>query len=298
MNLQQQVESLHARIGQADNRPATDLTTTVARLPTDCGEQADQSSLGSGGNAHDDQAEQRSTDSGSAVEHDTFIKYRPIGSFFGPTSPDFSLNMAQKQSCIEKASQDADRVPFDLPSIGEEQSDEDEENEPPESGDVPATRIARYAARDHGQTRRQPRPCLRSKGLSEIPESLSLRESLRLVRVYDEVVGSFHPILDIAVLAQHLEVLYQNDEDQSLRNNSSRSPKLDQDNLLLLNLVLSIALFAENTPSEAKLGRRIFHACQEAINFRLMTTPSKLNHVVLALVTVSLASSHMTTLCE
>ncbi|KAK0382773.1 hypothetical protein NLU13_9869 [Sarocladium strictum] len=299
MNLHQQVASLNARIEQANSAPTTAESanaTNPASTPAQaCVKASDQSPQGTNHSLDDEQgsrAEQPSIEDASAESQLASGKYQPMGSFHGPTSPDFSLNMAQKQACAEKASPNSEGgVTVGLPSIDDQQSDEEDEDERSDNRDSSSTRQDPCAGKSnntqrqgHGQGFQQLQPRLRFE-FDEIPQRLSLRESLRLLRVYEEVVGPFHPIVDIAVLSQHLEVLYHYYDEHSTRHGTPATPGLDKDKYLVLSLVLSIALFAENTPSEAKTGRRIFHACQEAINCRLVMTPTNLNHVVLALMT-------------
>lgn len=120
------------------------------------------------------------------------------------------------------------------------------------------------------------------RDLVEITRKLSLRKALKLLEVYNEVVGAFHPIVDTAALTPLLELLYSGCESVPQNGGSVTDQNLD-----ILSLVLSTALFAQNVSSEARVGRRIFQGCQEAMNCRLLSTPANLDHVVLTLMTVS-----------
>lgn len=190
--------------------------------------------------------------------------------FYGPTSPDYSMIAAQmriKGGRIPSTRPDWQKVP----AFDDGQTDDEDAGIDPE---VENSTVSRQSARQ--QLRR---------GLWQFLNLLSKREAVRLLRVYHEVIGELHPICDIESLVKQLDFLYSSGNDDHKSGGGPESPA-SEDNMLILNLALTIALRAGST-SESSVERALYNACRDIINGMLESTATSTKHVVIALLVVS-----------
>ncbi|KAH0422033.1 fungal specific transcription factor domain-containing protein [Colletotrichum camelliae] len=191
--------------------------------------------------------------------------------YCGPTSPDYSLNVAQirmKQGSFSHQS----RRPR-LPSIEDSQSDDGGSDDG--SG---------YDFHD-GSSSQDPDRSL--KTLIGFTRHLTKCQATQLMSTYQEVFGDFHPILDIRNLVSQLERLYQlnaHTYTADLSMNSGFGELIDESSVLIINLVLSIALCAEPTQHPSvDVSREIYSYCRQNIETRLISSVPHVNNAVIAI---------------
>ncbi|KAH7354504.1 hypothetical protein B0T11DRAFT_321207 [Plectosphaerella cucumerina] len=188
--------------------------------------------------------------------------------FCGPTSPDYSLNIAQ----IRLQQGDANGRPARprVPSIDDNQSDDDEGSDDLDEDDNPG--LVRVSVRT-------------LEMLTGFRRLLSKHESLRLVYTYQEVYGGFHPMLDLEVLTKQVEDWYDQTPGASSYPPPGNFPvrvPTDESSLLTINLIFAIALCAEST-SDVDMAKVIYAYCREAINRKMLSPAPKIENAAIAL---------------
>ncbi|KAF4916576.1 hypothetical protein CGCF415_v000601 [Colletotrichum fructicola] len=191
--------------------------------------------------------------------------------YCGPTSPDYSLNVAQMRMKQGSFSHQSSR-PY-LPSIEDSPSvdGESENGSGYDFHDGPS-------GQDSGGS---------LKKLIGFTRHLTKRRATQLISTYQEVFGDFHPILDIQNLVSQLDRLYQLNAHTyatDFPTNSGFSEVIDESSVLIINLILSIALCAEPTqhPSIDVPGE-IYSYCRQNIETRLMSSVPHVNNAVIAI---------------
>ncbi|KAL6885694.1 hypothetical protein GGI43DRAFT_418918, partial [Trichoderma evansii] len=113
---------------------------------------------------------------------------------------------------------------------------------------------------------------------------LSKVDALRLLRVYQEVVGDLYPILDMQSLYRQLERLYVSGG-VGLGLRRCNSSHVDDHHILVLNLVCSIALRAE-TAGTSKVAEVLYESVQSSIEKIVIRQKIQVRNVVLVLLAV------------
>lgn len=127
--------------------------------------------------------------------------------------------------------------------------------------------------------------------LLQFQTSLPKKEALRLIRVYKEVIGDLHPIVDCDRLAEQTEGWY-NWPGAGLSGTKGGDDSLsDEDSLLILNLGLSITLCAESG-CHSEDARSLYKNCRGTIYIFLAMPVTGLRHVLLTLLMVGILSSY------
>lgn len=192
--------------------------------------------------------------------------------FFGPTSPDFSLNMVQmklRTGLFSKSPQYSEQIA----SIDENQTDDEE-------------------ARDDIETHRSidsPYQMANSPAFQKLLQFrnyISMREAVRMLLVYQEVVGEYHPILDVDMLVKQVERWFTWPEGQFPPGLSAA----DEHNILVVNIAIAIALCIEPTypnSGHANIRDKIYTGCQEVINAKVMGQNPSIKTVVVILLVVN-----------
>jgi hypothetical protein len=193
--------------------------------------------------------------------------------FFGPTCPDYSLNMAQlrlRQGGFSKISQEN-------PNLASTDYGSSEDEEPRGgSATVDAERLRLAAASNQGVRQR----------LVDFRNLFALQEAIPLLYAYQEVVGEYHPILAIDQLVQQVEGWYS----CAAPEMSSSVDPSDENTLVIINIVLSIALYAESncpgseTSNQASL---LYLGFCEVVNGKIMCSAPSIKQVVITLLMVS-----------
>lgn len=113
---------------------------------------------------------------------------------------------------------------------------------------------------------------------------LSKADTFRLLHVYQEVIGNFYPILNLQSLGEEAERLHDcGGIDLGLRRGNSSH--VDNDSILILNLVCSIALTAETT-GISKIAQVFYESAQSAIQTNVTARKLQIRDVVLVLLAV------------
>jgi hypothetical protein len=176
--------------------------------------------------------------------------------FYGPTSPDYSFNAAHlKLRYGSWSSTNSDN--HKASSLDEDQFNDDEVSRGvDDESSIPQI----HSASSTSQHR-----------LLQFSDFLSLSQSTHLLYLYEEVVGEFHPILDVDYLVKATEVCYNelsSGHDSGERNESP----VDEEDLLIINLAIAVALCAGSS-SQFETGKAIFNVCKGIVGPRL-TSPA------------------------
>ncbi|KAK9438224.1 Zn(2)-C6 fungal-type DNA-binding domain protein [Metarhizium brunneum] len=183
--------------------------------------------------------------------------------FYGPTSPDYSLNVAQmklRQTTLLTTEPHGQQL--QLASI---------------DNDVASHR--EHGADNAGIGGRELGDQFR---LLQFRSLFDSQEAMRLLSVYQEVIGEFHPVIDINGLMAQAQRWYAEDNSPWSLSPEGGGTSVDQD-LVILNLALAIALRAESTSSVSEVERYITENCQGAANARITAPVSSVKQVTIAL---------------
>jgi hypothetical protein len=187
--------------------------------------------------------------------------------FHGPVSPDYSLNAAeikirQSQHPAAGSSEKTN------PSVEDDETDDEEPVLYPEANN------------------NRPNPRRQSTHMQELlqwPLLLSKREAVRLLDVYQEVIGDLHPIVDTKRLVEQVEICYAlAGMEQDPRHGEG---SIIDENTLILCLALSIA-FAAETVTQSRTGKTLYNSLQNIIKIRVASRVTSLKHVIITLLLV------------
>lgn len=189
--------------------------------------------------------------------------------FYGPTSPDYSLNAAAIKLRLAQAPLGDPAIPEETnPSLEDDQIDDDDDE-----------RAFAQEGDDCGVQARLAKTRLR-QCLVQLPRLIARNEALRLLNVYHDVIGRLHPILDPRRLARQAEACYVNQP-----KSMSDGAILQEDTILIVFLALSIALAAESV-SQSTVGKTLYKSVEHLIKLKLASDVSSLDHVLIALLAV------------
>lgn len=107
---------------------------------------------------------------------------------------------------------------------------------------------------------------------------LQPKDVVRLLRTYQDVIGDMHPIVDIDSLTQQVGTW-------SSRPGSERRTPMEEDDLMIMNLTLAIALCADPRP-DRDAAKQIFNHCKEALDSKLASSTISVKNVVISLLMV------------
>lgn len=196
---------------------------------------------------------------------------RAVKRFVGPTSADYSFNVAESKAAQGKHAR-RDSTQSKLPSIEEDNSDEE--------GDLPPEHISTPGSMLSHSTH------LTSTGLFHFRTLLDQREAIRLVHVYGDIVHQLHPIYSIERLVNDIETAYSWGRTEPRSSSSGiTAPPADDLSILILNMVLCIALCAESV-SQSAHAKAIFAACEPLVNAKAVSASVGVKQVTLALLVV------------
>ncbi|KAF9774583.1 hypothetical protein IL306_007396 [Fusarium sp. DS 682] len=248
VNLQHQVESLAAQVRQNNtdkNVPPQSLYTASSQTLVDPDLQIPQSLITSSGVG--------------AVS-------RPHSKFYGPTSPDYSFNLAQSK-LLNPTNPEADKP---LPVSIEENQSDDEDVETDQFGNLnPPTQV-------------QISSLSRQQRLLLFRNILSSRRVNSLLIVFQETICEYHPIVDVLSLVKTVEYWYSK---QNSPTNSTLSA-VDEEDLIVANLAIAVALCVESTlpgSESLQVAETIYMSCRELINAKMVSPMPIIKHVVIIL---------------
>jgi hypothetical protein len=202
--------------------------------------------------------------------------------FYGHMSPDYSFHMARNKVRRESSllNPDADRNG----NSGVSNIDQDDSD----SGGEKA-RTTRNMGRSPGSGRLGPSTAAgvtpgTFTGLAELPLRMTLQEVLRLIGVYDEVIGEHNPCLDVGWLKEQAERWYEWAAGAgTMVNGTPKECPLDEDDSLILLLVIAIALAAEISPTQMVTCEQVYTKFEESIKAKFISPATSLKHVIIAL---------------
>ncbi|KAM5350837.1 hypothetical protein ACJ41O_007342 [Fusarium nematophilum] len=190
---------------------------------------------------------------------------RSAPQFHGPTSPDYSLIAAlirieegsgSGSSSGSGARPDRSRIP----SFDDSQSDDEDVGLSP--GD------------DDSVVSQESVTPLSRPTLFQFLNCLGQDEAVRLLRVYHEVIGELHPVCDIESLVEQMNGLY----------GASAELAADEDDLIILNLTLTIALTAEaSSESQSHLATTLHNYCRHVNDAKLASLAASKKRAIIAL---------------
>lgn len=209
----------------------------------------------------------------SPTHHDTATRGSCTGQgFCGPTSPDYSLNVAQMRIGQGKLS-NAGLAMQMSPSVDESPPEK-------EGSDLINPVEDSWTILDPAM-----KQSLR-RGLFQFRTLLPKREALRLIRVYQEVIGELHPIVDCERLVEQTEGWYNWPKDDISDPSGGIDHSLSEEHALaILNLVLSITLCAESG-SQSEHAMTLYGSCHGIISISMAVPAAGVQHVVLMLLAV------------
>ncbi|EWG44807.1 hypothetical protein FVEG_05793 [Fusarium verticillioides 7600] len=245
-NLQQQVESLAAQVRQNNtdkNMPPQSLYTASSQAMVDPDLPMSQSLM---------------TPPVVGTK-----EARRNSKFYGPTSPDYSFNLAQSKLLNHAASKAEKPLPV---SIEENQSD-DEDVEIDQFGNL------------NRPTQLQISSLPRQQRLLLFRNILSSREVNSLLIVFQETICEYHPIVDAPSLVKTVEYWYSK---QTSSNNCILSAA-DEEDLIIANLAIAVALCVESTlpgSESLRITETLYLSCKDLINAKIVSPMPTIKHIV------------------
>ena len=188
---------------------------------------------------------------------------RSTNAFCGPTSPEYSLNAAQRRMQCDKPSGPGSGSAIS-PSVDEDQSDDGD--------DQAYTPGTEYVLPFHQASRQALQPCL-----LQFKNFLSKAEAIRVLLIYHSMMGELHPICNIELMVKQTEACYTRSTNE-LGTAVGNGLPITENDLLIINLALTIALCTE-TGSLPDTGRSIYDSCRELINAKLASLTTDIKHV-------------------
>ena len=187
---------------------------------------------------------------------------KQLSRFLGPTSPAFSMKAARSTLQHDPGSTSSHNTigSYSVDAVGDEEEDAETSSDEEEE----------YARAISSQ---------RQQRLLRFREKFSQDESIRLLQVYQNIIGDFHPIIAQEDLIGNLRKCYTHD------TRSVARPQLEEDDLIMLNLAIAIALTTE-APAQAKLGGSLLRNCRELFSIRITKSTTDVNLIAIALLMV------------
>ncbi|KFA51857.1 hypothetical protein S40293_04084 [Stachybotrys chartarum IBT 40293] len=252
-NLQSQLDGLASRVGP---RRGSETTTSQAQS----GSELRSGSRTSRSTFQSQQVPSRSTSASISASRSTGQR------FCGPTSPEYSLNVAQMKLRQGNTTATSPRR-TEMASIEDEALSDDEAEQGVSEGHISVgANVALPMRRTHPQH------------LFQIFSIVDISQAARLLQVYQDVIGELHPFVDIKDLAGRLPVWYARcDRDAGVGIESLDGA--DEGQLVLTNLALAIALRAETTSFGPHETRIVQSNVESIISAKLMSPASSIKDV-------------------
>ncbi|GKU09193.1 unnamed protein product, partial [Fusarium langsethiae] len=181
--------------------------------------------------------------------------------FYGPTCPDYALNVGQL-----KLRHSLHQRQVQLASIHED-GDPDEED--------PETQNGQFSMSPHTIDKGDPAMLLTFRSV------ISLQEAIQLLYVYQEVVGELHPVVDIDGLVMQTRSWYADAGcgvwDVVAASTGAEAYEL----LLIMNLCLAIALRADSKVGSINTEGLLRDSFQDAVNAKLAAPANSIKHATI-----------------
>ena len=179
--------------------------------------------------------------------------------FYGPTSPDYSMNLVQITLRQLGYLTSLSHHPM-LPSV--------------DGNDALSSSIPRWQPR---------RRCDRHQ-LMQFRSWLSLQEAKDAVDTYHKVIGELHPFVDIDRIRSQLESCYSSDANQSLGGENNQP---DDDDLIILVLMLATVAQASKDTLLAKMASVLHSNFMHSANAAVTSPTTSIKQVAIALLLVN-----------
>jgi hypothetical protein len=179
--------------------------------------------------------------------------------FYGPTSPDYSMNLVQITLRQLGYLTSLSHHPM-LPSV--------------DGNDALSSSISHWQPRRH---------CDRIQ-LLQFRSWLSLQEAKDAVNTYHEVIGELHPFVDIRRVRSQLESWYSSDPNQSLGGENNQP---DDDDLIILVLMLATVAQASKDTLLAKMASVLHSNFMHSANAAVTSPTTSIKQVTIALLLVN-----------
>lgn len=196
---------------------------------------------------------------------------RATNAFCGPTSPEYSLNAAQRRMQSDGASGPGSGSAIS-PSVDEDQSDDGQ--------DQPYSPGTEYTL-----PFQQPNKQMLQPSLLSFRKLLPKNEAIRVLLLYHSMMGELHPICDIELMVKQAEACYTRPIAE-LGSPGPEGPAITENDILLINLALTIALCTETGPL-SDTGRSIYDSCREIVHTKLASLTTDIKHVRVVFLVVS-----------
>lgn len=191
---------------------------------------------------------------------------KQLARFWGPTSPTYSLKTAKSTLQNDPGSANSHNTLDYFDGSTAVAANENEDSEVSSSEEEETV--------DHVAAERR-------NGLLRFRDKMRQEDALRFLQIYQKVIGNFHPVVSESSLTTTLTRCYTTTSKQT-----DGLLKLDEDELIVLNLAIAIALTAEPS-AYSKLRGSLLRQCRELFSVRLTRSTTDTNTIVIALLMVS-----------
>ncbi|KAM0489659.1 hypothetical protein ACHAP8_012354 [Fusarium lateritium] len=250
-SLQAQLNSLAAQVN-SNHHQETNLPSpvTIIENATATINRIDAENAKANSNYNDD-----------SVESPRSSKTVTSQNFYGPTCPDYALNVGQL-----KLRHSLHQRQVQLASIHED-GDPDE--------DEPETQDGQFSMSPHTIDKGDPAMLLTFRSV------FGLQEAIQLLYVYQEVVGELHPVVDIDGLVMQTRSWYA-DAGAGVWDVVAASTGAEAYELLLImNLCLAIALRADSKAGSMNTESLLRDSFQDAVNAKLAAPANSIKHATI-----------------
>ncbi|KXH32874.1 hypothetical protein CSIM01_07501 [Colletotrichum simmondsii] len=122
-----------------------------------------------------------------------------------------------------------------------------------------------------------------SQKLLRFKSLMNIDEVIEMLGVYQDAIGSLHPIIDIDQTIAHARFFYADAKSTSWEIVTEKSDTPSEEDLIILNLALAIALHTEATPESSNIEVLIVDCMKEAVNSRITESNTSIKQVVIIL---------------
>ncbi|KAL2875603.1 hypothetical protein SGCOL_009220 [Colletotrichum sp. CLE4] len=122
-----------------------------------------------------------------------------------------------------------------------------------------------------------------SQKLLRFKSLMNIDEVVEMLGVYQDVIGELHPIIDIDQTIAHARSFYADVESTSWEMVTEKSATPAEEDLMILNLALAIALHTEATPESSNIEALIVDCMKEAVNSRVTESTTSMKQAIIIL---------------
>lgn len=126
-----------------------------------------------------------------------------------------------------------------------------------------------------------------SQKLLRFKSLMNIDEVVEMLGVYQDVIGGLHPIIEIDQTIAYARSFYADTESTSWEMVTEKSDTASEEDLIILNLALAIALHTEATPESSNIEALIVDCMKEAVNSRITESNTSMKQVTIILLKVS-----------